>query len=102
MKKTLIILAALAIVVVGVMIVGPFFVLNEGEVAVVVRFGKIVKVHEDAGLKFRSPFVDDVIKYPKKTPLLGWGEATDSDKGKPIHMGGHDGQMENRRPSEVL
>ena len=70
MKKTFIIVAAIAIVVAGVFIAGPFFILNEGEQAVVVRFGKIMKVYQDAGLKFRSPFVDDVIKYPKK--LLSW------------------------------
>lgn len=70
MKKTLIILGLIALVVAGVMIVGPLFILNEGEQAVVVRFGKIVKVHTEAGLKFRSPFVDDVIKFPKK--LLSW------------------------------
>lgn len=70
MKKSLIILAAIAVVIVGIFIAGPFFILNEGEEAVVVRFGKIMKVHEEAGLKLRSPFVDDVIKYPKK--LLSW------------------------------
>ena len=70
MKKTLIFAAALAVIIVGVIIIGPFFVLNEGEQAVVVRFGKIVKTHSDAGLKFRSPFVDNVIKFPKK--LLSW------------------------------
>ena len=74
MKKPLIILGVIALVAIGVMIVGPFFILNEGEQAVVVRFGKIVKVHTEAGLKFRSPFVDDVLKYPKK--LMSWdGEA---------------------------
>lgn len=70
MKKTLIILGAVLVLFIAVMIVGPFFVLNEGEQAVVVRFGQIVKTHTEAGLKFRSPFVDDVIKYPKK--LLSW------------------------------
>jgi len=70
MKKTLIFAAALAVIVIGVIIIGPFFVLNEGEQAVVVRFGKIVKTHSDAGLKLRSPFVDNVIKFPKK--LLSW------------------------------
>ncbi|HWR10946.1 MAG TPA: protease modulator HflC [Rectinemataceae bacterium] len=74
MKKTLIFAAALAIIVAGVIIIGPFFVLNEGEQAVVVRFGKIMKTHNEAGLKFRSPFVDNVIKFPKK--LLSW----DGDK----------------------
>ncbi|MFA6365697.1 MAG: protease modulator HflC [Candidatus Hydrogenedentales bacterium] len=70
MKKTLIFAAALAVIIVGVIIIGPFFVLNEGEQAVVVRFGKIIKTHSDAGLKFKSPFVDNVIKFPKK--LLSW------------------------------
>lgn len=70
MKKTIIIAAAIAVIIAGIFIAGPFFILNEGEEAVVVRFGKIMKVHVDAGLKFRSPFVDDVIKYPKK--LLSW------------------------------
>jgi HflC protein len=51
-------------------IFGPLFVLNEGEQAVVVRFGKIVAVHTEAGLKWRSPFVDTVMKYPKK--LMSW------------------------------
>ena len=44
--------------------------LNEGEQAVVVRFGKIVAFHTSAGLKWRSPFVDTVMKYPKK--LMSW------------------------------
>jgi modulator of FtsH protease HflC len=70
MKKTAIILGVIVLVAVGVMIVGPFFILNEGEQAVIVRFGKIVKVHTEAGLKLRSPFVDDVIKFPKK--LMAW------------------------------
>lgn len=70
MKKTVIIAAVILVVVAGVFVAGPFFVLNEGEQAVVVRFGKIMKIHQEAGLKFRSPFVDDVIKYPKK--LLSW------------------------------
>lgn len=70
MKKLLIGLAALALLIALTIITGPFFVLNEAEQAVVVRFGKIVKVHTEAGLKIRSPFVDDVNKYPKK--LLSW------------------------------
>lgn len=70
MKKSLIFLAVLAVLAAAILIVGPFFILNEGEQAVVVRFGKIVKEHSEAGLKLRSPFVDDVIKFPKK--LLSW------------------------------
>ncbi|MDD3981662.1 MAG: protease modulator HflC [Spirochaetia bacterium] len=70
MKKTIIVLAILGFIVAAVIVAGPFFVLDEGEQAVVVRFGKIVKTHTDAGLKFRTPFVDIVNKYPKK--LMSW------------------------------
>jgi len=71
MKKIPIIIAIVAVLaVLFIVIFGPLFVLNEGEQAVVVRFGKIVAVHTEAGLKWRSPFVDTVIKYPKK--LMSW------------------------------
>jgi membrane protease subunit HflC len=49
---------------------GPFYVLNEGEQAVVTRFGAIVSSETDAGLKLKMPFVDNVVKYPKK--ILSW------------------------------
>ncbi len=70
MKKTFIVGAALAVILGGVLIAGPFFVLNEGDLAVAVRFGKIVKVHAEAGLKLKSPFVDDIIRYPKR--VMSW------------------------------
>lgn len=70
MKKTLIILGIVVFVVAAVLVAGPFFVLDEGEQAVVVRFGKIVRTHTEAGMKLRTPFVDIVNKYPKK--ILAW------------------------------
>ena len=70
MKKTIIFLVILGFIVAAVFVAGPIFVLDEGEQAVVVRFGKIVKTHTEAGLKFRTPFVDIVNKYPKK--LMSW------------------------------
>lgn len=70
MKKTLIILGIVVFVVAAVLVAGPFFVLDEGEQAVVVRFGKIVRTHTEAGIKVRTPFVDIVNKYPKK--ILAW------------------------------
>jgi len=70
MKKTLIILGIVGFVVAAVLVAGPFFVLDEGEQAVVVRFGKIVRTHTEAGMKLRTPFVDIVNKYPKK--ILAW------------------------------
>ncbi|MDH7483012.1 MAG: protease modulator HflC [Spirochaetales bacterium] len=71
MKKISILFLIIAVLAVVFLIAfGPLFTVNEGEQAVVVRFGKIVAVHTEAGLKWRTPFVDDVITYPKK--LMSW------------------------------
>ena len=58
------------VIVIIVFAAGPFYVLNEGEQAVVTRFGAIIDSNVEAGLKFKMPFVDNVVKYPKK--LLSW------------------------------
>ncbi len=56
------------VVVLGVVFImlGPLYILDEGEQAVVTRFGEIVQVETDAGLKFRLPMVDQVVRYPKR------------------------------------
>jgi len=69
-KRLLVIMAAVLAVLVVFLALGPFYIVNEGELALVVRLGKIVAVQQDAGLKLRSPFVDNVVKYPKK--ILPW------------------------------
>jgi membrane protease subunit HflC len=73
MKRFVTVLVIIAIVVIIFFIVGPFFVLKEGEQAVVTRFGEIVRSDTEAGLKFKMPFVDTVNKYPKK--VLAWDGA---------------------------
>ena len=70
MKKVIVIIVVAVALFVGFLAMGPFYVLNEGEQAVVVRLGKIVSVQKDAGLKLRSPFLDVVVRYPKK--LMSW------------------------------
>lgn len=52
------------------LLMGPYYIVKEGEQAVVTRFGKIVKTETDAGLKFKLPIVDIVSRYPKK--ILSW------------------------------
>ncbi len=74
MKKLITALVIVVVLLVIFFILGPFFVLQEGEIAVVTRFGKIVNTHLDAGLKIKVPLVDTVVKYPKK--IMSWdGEA---------------------------
>ena len=59
-KKFFITLAAAAAVVVIFLMMGPFYIINEGYQAVVTRFGGIVSTHTEAGLYFRIPFIDQV------------------------------------------
>lgn len=64
----------IAVVVVIFFMMGPYYMLEEGELAVVTRFGKIIKSEGEAGLKFKMPVVDQVLKFPKR--IQSWdGEA---------------------------
>jgi len=74
MKKILTTIVIIFIIFIGVIVAGPLFVVNEGEQAVVVQFGRITNVVTDAGLKVKIPFIDEVVRYPKK--IMAWdGEA---------------------------
>jgi len=66
MKNVKPILITIIILLVIFFMMGPYYVVEEGELAIVTRFGKIIKTETDAGLKFKVPIVDLVTKYPKK------------------------------------
>ncbi len=66
MKKTLIIVAVIGAVLIITALLGPYFMVTEGEQAVVIQFGKIVRVETDAGIKGKIPFIENVVKYTKK------------------------------------
>lgn len=70
MKKAIITAVVIVALLVIVMILGPFYILQEGEQSVVTRFGAIVKVETEPGLKFKMPFVDTVVRYSSK--ILSW------------------------------
>ena len=70
MNKLIRNLVIIVVIVIVLFAAGPFYVLNEGEQAVVTRFGAITSSNTEAGLKFKMPFVDNVVKYPEK--LLSW------------------------------
>ncbi|NLK14566.1 MAG: protease modulator HflC [Spirochaetales bacterium] len=54
-------------------ILGPFYILVEGQQSVVTRFGKIIDVQDQSGLKLKMPLIDNVVYYPKK--VLSWDGA---------------------------
>ena len=65
MKKFLTgLIIILALVIIFIMM-GPLYIVNEGNQVVVTRFGSIVKTHTDAGLHIKIPFLDKVTTYPK-------------------------------------
>jgi membrane protease subunit HflC len=66
MRKTIIILVIVGVVLLVISLLGPYFIVTEGEQAVVVQFGRIVRVETEAGLKYKLPFVESVVKYSKK------------------------------------
>ncbi len=73
MKKLITAGVIVLAVIIIVFIVGPFYILEEGEQAVIVRFGEVIRTDTDADLKFKVPFVDTVKKFPKK--ILAWDGA---------------------------
>ena len=74
MKKLIGVLIAVFVVAILFVMAGPFYIIPEGTQGLVVRFGQIVAVEPEAGLKFKMPFVDNVVVYSKK--VLSWdGEA---------------------------
>jgi len=74
--KSLKILIVICGIIAAVVIAKPFYVINEGEQAVVVRIGRIVRVVTDAGLNVRIPLIDTVVRYPKQ--IMRWdGEQKD-------------------------
>ncbi|MGA2381547.1 MAG: protease modulator HflC [Spirochaetia bacterium] len=66
MRKTIIILVIIGVALLIVSLLGPYYILTEGEQAVIVQFGKIVRVDTQAGVKYKAPFVENVVKFSKK------------------------------------
>jgi len=70
MKKIYTSLIIIAVILMGIVIAGPLFVINEGEQAVIIQLGRITRVITEAGLHVKVPFIDEVIRYPKK--IMSW------------------------------
>jgi len=70
MKKALKTIVVITAIIIALFIIGPFYIVNEGEQTVIVQFGRITKVVTQAGLHFKVPFIDDVVRYPKK--IMAW------------------------------
>ena len=73
-NKVLIIVAIAIFAVIVIMIFGPWFTLQETEMAVITSFGQIIRSVEEGGLHMKVPGIDKVNYLPKQ--ILEWeGEA---------------------------
>ncbi len=70
MRRLAAVLIVLVVLIVFVAILGPFYIIQEGEQAVVIRFGQIIDSTQEAGLHFKTPVVDQVVRYSAR--LLSW------------------------------
>jgi membrane protease subunit HflC len=74
MKKIVTTIAIIFVIFIGIVVAGPFYIINEGEQAAVVQLGQLRDVTTDAGLYLKVPFIDEIYRYPKK--IMAWdGEA---------------------------
>lgn len=66
MKSSLIALL-FGLFIVGALVSNAFFVVNQTEQALVLRFGKPVNIIREPGLKFKVPMIDAVEKFDRRT-----------------------------------
>ena len=52
------------------LMLGPFYVVQEGQQAIILQFGRIVRSKTEAGLALKAPLIDQVVRYPKK--IISW------------------------------
>lgn len=69
MKKFIITMVSILALIVLIVILNMFYVVDEDEHALVVRFSKVIEVKSEAGIYVKTPFVDKVITYPRSAQL---------------------------------
>ncbi len=69
MKKAGKVILLIVIIVVLIAAFGAFYTVKENQYAAVMQFGKIVRVDETAGLKFKAPFIQSVTYIPKSIQI---------------------------------
>ena len=57
---------AILLVVIGILLNGALFIVDQTETALVLQFGKPVKVVANPGLEFKIPFVQNVVYFDKR------------------------------------
>jgi len=66
MKRIIIVLAILG----AILLSSSLYTVNETQVAIKLRLGEIVSVENSPGLKFKTPFVNNVVSFDKRIQRL--------------------------------
>ena len=66
MNKIIIVLAVL----VAILLSSSLYTVNETQVAIKLRLGEIVSVENEPGLKFKTPFVNNVVRFDNRVQTL--------------------------------
>lgn len=66
MKKLIIVVIALSVILLS----SSLYTVNETQVAIKLRLGEIVSVENKPGLKFKTPFVNNVVSFDKRIQTL--------------------------------
>ncbi|MEL3906679.1 MAG: protease modulator HflC [Treponema sp.] len=64
--KTLRISIGLIVVFLFILFIKPFYILNEGQTAIITQFGEIIKTETAAGIHFKMPVLHKVHRYTAK------------------------------------
>ena len=66
MKKLIIVVIALLVILLS----SSLYTVNETQVAIKLRLGEIVSVENKPGLKFKTPFVNNVVSFDNRIQTL--------------------------------
>ena len=66
MKKILLVIVIILILT----LLMSLYTVNEREIAIKLRLGKIISIEDKPGLKFKTPFVNNIIKFDKRIQTL--------------------------------
>ncbi|SHE44454.1 protease FtsH subunit HflC [Marinitoga hydrogenitolerans DSM 16785] len=68
-KRSKLIILGIFLVVVILFVYTSLFIVNQEQQAVVLRFGQIQKVVTEPGIRFKTPFIDNVVKFERRLML---------------------------------
>ena len=66
MNRTPLLIAGVLLVLIGIFAASSLFIVDQTETALVLQFGRPVRVVTEPGLQFKIPFVQNVVSFDKR------------------------------------